>query len=126
MHLNCPGSTLVFLVTSCFCSSVDCLPPVKNVTLEEAKTLLKKRQNTIYNGEASPTVTEYDGPVLTENQNFLSHLWGEFKTKNHIINFLHVPMTSAISEYQYSAMHYRWENQYTMNQMVLISTQALK
>lgn len=101
------------LVTSCFwiCSSVECLPPVKNVTLEEAKTLLKKRQNTIYNGEESPTVTEYYGPVLTKNQNFLSLQLSLKQKKKHLINFLHVPMTSDISEHQYSTMHYSWKNQ---------------
>lgn len=106
---------------------MECLPPVKNVTLEEAKTLLKKRQNTIYNEEESPTVTEYYGPVLTENQNFLS-LQLSLKQKNHLINFLRVPMTSDISEHQYSTMHYSWKNQLTMNQKtwILMTAQALK
>ena len=48
---------------------------------------------------------------LLKTNTSISSLQVSLKQKNHLINFLHVPKTSDISELQYSTVHYTGKKQ---------------
>lgn len=80
---------------------MECLPPVKNEILDEAKTLLKRILVTIEKRVQLSQNTMAQFFLLKTNTSYLI-LVGEFKTKNHLINFLLESKTSDISENEYS------------------------
>lgn len=84
---------------------MECLPPVKNVILDEAKTLLKGRilVTTEKRVQLSQnTMAQFF--LLKTNTSYLT-LAGEFKTKNHLISYLNPRHLMSVRMSTHSTAH---------------------